>query len=52
MRKYDSEKEANSRREFELIKDLSHPHIIKAIEFIASDSWTYFVMEKAEGQEL
>ena len=52
MRKYDLEKEANSRREFELIKDLDHPNIIKAIEFIAADSWTYLVMEMAIGKEL
>ena len=35
-----------------MIKDLNHPNIIKAIEFIASDSWTYLVMEMAVGKEL
>lgn len=47
MRRYDEEKEASSRREFDLIKNLEHPNIIKAKEFIASDSWTYLVMELA-----
>lgn len=29
-----------------------HPNIVKAKEFIASDSWTYLVMELAEGSEM
>lgn len=30
MRKYDAEKEANSKREYQLIEGLDHPQIIKA----------------------
>ncbi len=38
MRKYDLEKEINSRNEFELIKSITdHPDIIKTKEFIATD---------------
>ena len=53
MRKYDLEKEINSRNEFELIKSITdHPNVIKAKEFIATDQWTYTVMECAPGIEL
>jgi serine/threonine protein kinase len=53
MRNYDPEKLANSRREFDLIKSIpAHPNIIRAIEFIATDRWTYTVLELAKGQEL
>lgn len=53
MRRYDEEKEASSRQEFELIKNLKeHPNIIKAHEFIATERWTHTVMEFGEGIEL
>lgn len=53
MRRYDEEKEASSRQEFELIKNLKeHPNIIKAHEFIATERWTHTVMELGEGIEL
>jgi len=53
MRRYDEEKEASSRKEFELIKSLKeHPNIIKAQEFIATERLTHTIMELAEGIEL
>jgi serine/threonine protein kinase len=53
MRNYDHEKEMASRNEFELMKAIpDHPNIIKAEEFIATERWTYTVMEYASGVEL
>jgi serine/threonine protein kinase len=52
MRKYDSEKEENSRREFDLLYSLSHPNIVEAYEFIATDGWTYMITELASGHDL
>ena len=53
MRNYDVEKQAYSQKEFDLIHQLpSHPNIIGAKEFIVTESWTYTVLEYAEGQEL
>lgn len=53
MRRYDEEKEASSRQEFDLIKNLKeHPNIIQAQEFIATERWTHTVMELANGIEL
>jgi len=53
MRNYDAEKEMNSKKEFELVNEFPHhPNIIKMQEFIATENWTYTVMELAEGKEL
>lgn len=53
MRRYDEEKEASSKQEFDLIKRLKeHPNIVKAQEFIATERWTHTIMELAEGIEL
>ena len=53
MRRYDEEKEASSRQEFELIKNLKeHPNIIRAHEYIATERWTHTIMELGEGIEL
>ena len=53
MRNYDVEKEAHSKKEFDLIHKLPvHPNIISSKEFIITESWTYTVLEYAEGKEL
>ena len=53
MRNYDVEKEAHSKKEFDLIYMLpEHPNIISAKEFIVTESWTYLVLECADGKEL
>ena len=53
MRNYDQEKEMASKSEHDLLKGIpGHPGIIKTEEFIATERWTYTVMEFANGQEL
>ena len=53
MRNYDHEKEMASKSEHDLIQGIpSHPGIIKTEEFIATERWTYTVMEFANGKEL
>ena len=53
MRNYDTEKEMNSRKEFDLVRSIpEHPLIIKMNEFITTENWTYTIMELADGQEL
>lgn len=53
MRNYDHEKELSSKSEFDLIKNIpEHPNIIKAEEFIATERWTYTIMEYTSGVEL
>ena len=53
MRNYDIEKEMASKGEHDLIRGIpNHPAIIKTVEFIATERWTYTVMEYASGTEL
>ena len=53
MRNYDSEKELNSNKEFSLMESIvPHPCIVKPLEFIATQRWTYTIMELAKGLEL
>lgn len=52
MRKYDNEKEANSRKEYEMMKTMDHNSIIKVEEFIVTENWTHLIMELAPGKEL
>jgi serine/threonine protein kinase len=53
MRNYDHEKEMASKSEHDLILGIPHhPGIIKTQEFIATERWTYTVMEYANGKEL
>lgn len=53
MRNYDTEKELNSRKEFDLVKSLPlHPNVVSMEEFIVTENWTYTIMELAKGIEL
>ena len=53
MARYDLEKELSSKSEYDLMASIkAHPCIVRPIEFIASESWTYLVMELALGKEL
>ena len=49
----DIEKEMACRAEYELMTSIvAHPHIVRPVEYLSSDSWTYTVMELARGHEL
>ena len=53
MRNYDELKELSSRKEYEFMKAIPyHETIIQVREFIATENWTYTVMELAPGIEL
>ena len=53
MARYDIEKEMVSKSEYDLLASVKpHPNIVRPIEFISTESWTYLVMELAQGQEL
>jgi len=53
MRNYDAEKEMSSKAEYNLMKEIKpHPNITSVEEFIATENWTYTIMELAEGLEL
>ena len=53
MRNRDAEKQMESKKEFDLIKDIScHQNIVKMKEFITTNDFTHTVMEYAPGEEL
>lgn len=53
MRNRDVEKQMESRKEFDLVNEISHhQNIIKMKEFITTESFTHTVMEYAPGEEL
>ena len=53
MRRYDIEKEKTSKAEFDLMASITtHPSIVKTHEFLATQRWTYLVMEYFEGVEM
>lgn len=53
MARYDIEKEMVSKSEYDLLASVKpHPNIVRPIEFISTESWTYLIMELAPGKEL
>lgn len=52
MRTNDDEKILAAKNEFELLKELDHPNIIKVIDFFITKQNLYMVMDKVKGLEL
>lgn len=49
MRNLDEERVLAAQNEFDLLKSLKHPHIVKVKEFFVTSKQIYMVMELVEG---
>lgn len=49
MRNLDEERVNAAKNEFELLKKLEHPNIVKVKEFFVTHKSIYMVMERIEG---
>jgi serine/threonine protein kinase len=52
MRNLDDERVLAGKNEFELLKRLDHPNIIKVKEFFVTEREIFMIMELIKGQEL
>lgn len=52
MRNLDEERVNAARNEFEMLKNLEHPYIVKVKEFFVTHKQIYMIMELIDGQEL
>ena len=41
-----------SRKEYDILKEVDHPNIVKVHDFVSTDSFNHIIMEYAEGVEL
>lgn len=48
----DPEEEQDVRNEAEIMRSLSHPNVVRLLDFIEADKFFYLVMELMEGGEL
>lgn len=52
IKNFDEERVVFTRKEFEMLKNLNHKHIIKVHEFYVNSREIHMVMELVKGQEL
>jgi serine/threonine protein kinase len=52
LRNLDEERLMIARQEFDLLKSLRHPHIVRVKEFFVTPKEIYMVMELVKGMEL
>jgi serine/threonine protein kinase len=52
MRNLDEERVNAARNEFDLLKSLKHPHIVKVKEFFVTEKSIYMIMQLIDGCEL